>query len=101
MAEYRASSDLIAEVNDERRPWQKIALLMLISGLVIGVLYAAGYWNTLAKEPRPSPDTVVRVSGELVPGSLPASKESIAGTMNIPVDGPSTDPKSGTEVTDK
>jgi hypothetical protein len=101
MVRYRTRRSTFTEVKDESGWWQTIALIALVAGLLFGVFFAAELWDARAQEPRPTPDTIERIVGTPLPSVVATSKVPMAGTMKIPVDMPTLDARSRTDVPDK
>lgn len=98
MVEYRADRVPITDDQDNSGPWRTVALLVGALALLLGVLFATGFWNAQAQQPEKLPEMNVRAVGGLLPGIVVEPNNAITGTMKIPVDVPALDSKSGTDA---
>ena len=76
-------------------------MLVVVFALLIGVLFATGFWNEQVQHSGSSPDINVSVVGGLLPSVIVESKNDIAGTLKYPVDVPTLGARSGTGTPDK
>ncbi len=101
MAEYRQSRDPISEAEEKSGWGRTIALWVIVFALLMGVLFATGFWKAQVQHPGSLPDINVRVVGGLLPSVIFESRKDIAGTPMTPVDAPTLGAKSGTGAPDK
>ena len=84
MAEYR-DTDRVEVVHRRGGAGRTIAIILLLAVIVVGILFATGFWSADVKEGA-LPD--VKVSGGELPGVDVDSKEVVVGTKETQVEVP-------------
>ena len=79
MVDYRASSDPISSDKLKSGVGRLVGIVALFVALLAGLLFVSGFWN-----PRPSDAALPLAQAS----AAPVSKDSLAGTMKLPVDLP-------------
>lgn len=75
--------------------WRAIALIGVILGLAICVLFASGFRNTPAKNSRSNVDGSAKLGDGPMPAIALEAKQQPVRSMRLPVDVPAAHAKSG------
>lgn len=93
MAEYQSDRTTIADDRSQRSGVGTIAIVVAVFALIVGVLFASGYWSMDVKQAGSAPTVTVSTA----PGQLPKvnviSKEIVVGAKEATVEVPTVDVK--------
>lgn len=93
MADYQTDKEPIAVKTRKSGAGSTIVLLGIILALIIGLLFATGFWNLDVKDSGSLPEVKVRAEAGQMPDVDVTSKEVIVGTKKTTVEVPTVEVK--------
>ena len=95
MAEFRANPEPVADKRAHFGATVAVTITVCFLALLLGLLFASGYWNERVNQANSSPQFNAKVVGGRLPGVVVEPIQAVAGTMKLPVDPPTADVSQG------